>query len=90
MCRCEHLAECQVIHVLVRGRDHEGEGDRCVVELAEGQELGLITCVRGQGVHIVLTLICGGAAQTCDDDRVVEIKEQLGVEEVDGEGQEEQ
>ena len=27
VCRCEHLAECQVIHVLVRGRDHEGEGD---------------------------------------------------------------
>ena len=24
---CEHLAECHVIHVLVRGRDHEGEGD---------------------------------------------------------------
>ena len=25
----EDLAECQVIHVLVRGRDLEGEGDRC-------------------------------------------------------------
>ena len=32
--------------------------------------------------------MCGGAAQTCHDDRVVELEEQLGVEEVDGEGQE--
>ena len=31
---------------------------------------------------------CGGVAQTCHDDRVVELKEQLVVEEVDGEGQE--
>ena len=30
----------------------------------------------------------GGAAQTYHDDRVVELKEQLVVEEVDGEGQE--
>ena len=45
-------------------------------------------CVRGEGVQVVLTLICGGEAQTCHDDRVVELKEQLGVEEVDGEGQE--
>ena len=79
MCRCEHLAECQVIHVLVRGRDHE---------LAEGQEVGLITCVRVEGVQGVLTLFCGGVAQTCHDDRVVELKEQLGIEEEDGEGQE--
>ena len=27
VCRCEHLAESHVIHVLVRGRDHEREGD---------------------------------------------------------------
>ena len=27
-------------------------------------------------------------AQTCHDDRVVELKEQLGIEELDGEGQE--
>ena len=26
VCLCEHLAECHVIHVLVRGRDHEREG----------------------------------------------------------------
>ena len=35
-----------------------------------------------------LTLFCGGVAQTCHDDRVVELKEQLVVEEVDGERQE--
>ena len=45
-------------------------------------------CERVGGVHGVLTLICGGEAQTCHDDRVVELKEQLVVEEVDGEGQE--
>ena len=49
---------------------------------------GPAKCVRGEGVQGVLTLICGGVAQTCHDDRVVELKEQLGVEEVDGEGQE--
>ena len=40
------------------------------------------------GVQGALTLFCGGVAQTCHDDRVVELKEQLVVEEVDGEGQE--
>ena len=45
-------------------------------------------CVRGEGVQGVLTLFSGGAAQTCHDDRAVELKEQLGVEEVNGEGQE--
>ena len=44
--------------------------------------------MRGEGVQGVLTLICGRVAQTCHDDRVVELKEQLGVEEADGEGQE--
>ena len=48
----------------------------------------MCVCVRGEGVQGVLTLICGGVAQTCHDDRVVELKEQLVVEEVDGEGQE--
>ena len=47
------------------------------------------SCVRGEGVQGVLTLICGGVAQTtCHDDRVVELKEQLWIEEEDGEGQE--
>ena len=49
--------------------------------------VGLITCGRREGVHGVLTLFCGGVAQTCHDDRVVELRVQLGVEEVDGEGQ---
>ena len=40
------------------------------------------------GVQSALTLLCGGVAQTCHDDRVVELKEQLVVEEVDGERQE--
>ena len=44
--------------------------------------------MRGEGVQGVLTLFCGVVAQTFHDDRVVELKEQLGVEEVDGEGQE--
>ena len=44
--------------------------------------------MRGEGVQGVLTLFCGGVAQTCHEDRVVELKEQLGKEEDDGEGQE--
>ena len=47
-----------------------------------------VVCVRGEGVQGVLTLICSGVAQTCHDDRVVELKEQLVVEKVDREGQE--
>ena len=46
-------------------------------------------CVRGEGVQGVLTLFCSGAAQVCHDDRVVELKEQLEVEEEDGDRQEE-
>ena len=40
------------------------------------------------GVQGALTLFCGGVAQVFQDDRFVELKEQLVVEEVDGEGQE--
>ena len=36
----------------------------------------------------VVTLLVGGVAQTFHDDRVVELRVQFGVEEVDGEGQE--
>ena len=43
---------------------------------------------RGEGVQDVLTLFCSGAAQLCHDDRVVELKEQLDVEEEDGDRQE--
>ena len=49
------------------------------MELAEGQEVGLITCVKGEKVQGVLTLLCDGVRQTCHDDRVVELKEQLGI-----------
>ena len=61
-----------------------------IVAVLENLEnpMTLRKCVRGEGVQGVLTLICGGVAQTCHDDRVVELKEQLVVEEVDGEGQE--
>ena len=45
--------------------------------------------MRGAGVQGVLTLFCSGAAQACHDDRVVELKEQLEVEEEDGDRQEE-
>ena len=45
---------------------------------------------RGDGVQGVLTLFCSGAAQLCHDLRVVELKEQLEVEEEDGDRQEEE
>ena len=62
-----------------------------MVELAEGQEVGLITCVRGEGVQGVLTLFCSGAAQVvCHALRVEELTEQLEVEEEDGDRQEEE
>ena len=40
------------------------------------------------GAQSALTLFCGGVAEAFHDDRVVELKEQLVVEEVDGERQE--
>ena len=46
--------------------------------------------MRGEGVQDVLTLFCSGAAQVCHDDRVVELKEQLEVEEEGGDRQEEE
>ena len=46
-------------------------------------------CVRDEGVQGVLTLFCSGAAQVCHDDRVVELREQLEMEEEDGDRQEE-
>ena len=45
--------------------------------------------MRGEGVQGVLTLFCSGAAQVCHDLRVVELREQLEVEEEDGDRQEE-
>ena len=49
----------------------------------------LIVCERGEGVRGVLTLFCSGAAQVCHDLLVVELREQLEVEEEDGDRQEE-
>ena len=46
------------------------------------------TCEGSGDVVGVLTLLVGGVAQAFHDDRVVELRVQLGVEEVDGEGQE--
>ena len=40
-----------------------------------------------EDVIVVLTLVCSGAAQVCHVLRVEELREQLEVEEVDGEGQ---
>ena len=45
---------------------------------------------RGEGVQGVLTLFCSGAAQVCHDDRVVDLKERLEVEEEDGDRQQEE
>ena len=56
----------------------------------KGQELGLITCMRGGDVVGVLTLLVGGVAQAFHDDRVVELRVQLEVEEEDRDRQEEE
>ena len=45
----------------------------------------LDNCGRGEGVVGVLTLFVGGVAEAFHDDRVVELRVQLGVEEVKGE-----
>ena len=44
--------------------------------------------MRVEGVQGVLTLCFSGAAQVCHDLRVVELREQLEVEEEDGDTQE--
>ena len=48
------------------------------------------TCGRGKGVQGVLTLFGRGKAQVCHDLRVVKLREQLEVEEEDGDRQEEE
>ena len=45
-------------------------------------------CGRDEDVQGVLTLFCSGAAQVCHDLRVEELREQLEVEEEDGDRQE--
>ena len=51
-------------------------------------EAGYLFCEGSGYVVGVLTLLVGGLAQAFHDDRVVELTVQVGVEEVDGEGQE--
>ena len=48
------------------------------------------SCQRSEGSQGVLTLFCSGAVQVCHDDRVEELREQLEVEEEDGDRQEEE
>ena len=60
------------------------------IVLAEGHEVGLITCKGGGDVVGVLTLLVGGVAQAFHDDRVVELRVQLGVQDVEGKDREEQ
>ena len=67
-----------------------GEGTSRVVELAEGHEVGLITCEGRGDVVGVLTLLVGGVAQAFHDDRVVKVRVQLGVQEVEEKDREEQ
>ena len=53
-------------------------------ELAEGREVGLITCEGGGDVVGVLTPLVCGVAQAFHDDQVVELRVQLAVQEVEG------
>ena len=57
---------------------------------AQSRRVTLTSCEGVGGVQGALTLFCGGVAQTCHDDRVVELKEGTARcgREVDGEGQE--
>ena len=53
--------------------------------------LDVFTACEGSGDVVgVLTLLVGGVAQAFHDDRVVELRVQLGVEEVEGKDREEQ
>ena len=49
-----------------------------------------ISCEGSGDVVGVLTLLVGGVAQAFHDDRVVELRVQLGVQEVEGKDREEQ
>ena len=55
------------------------------MKLVKGQD-GLITCEGSGDVVGVLTLLVGGVAQAFHDDLVVELRVQLGVEEVERKG----
>ena len=66
------------------------KGTLGVAELAEDHVVGLITCEGGGDVVGVVTLLVGGVAQAFHDDQVVELRVQLGVQEVEGKDREEQ
>ena len=80
---------CTYTRVVLNGHTGtEGYRQFCLPKFAHvwssrASEVHQRNCVRVEGVQGVLTLFCGGVAQTCHDDRVVELKEQLVVEEVD-------
>ena len=69
MCLSEHLAERVVVHVQVRCRGHVGDGTLGVVELVEGQAVGLITCEGEVDVVGVVTPI-GEVAQAFHGDLI--------------------
>ena len=77
------MSEC----MMVKFRESGHPVFRATSTMSRGQ-LKSKSCVRGEGVQRVLTHFCGEVAQTCHDNRVVELKEQLGIELVDGERQE--
>ena len=52
--------------------------------------MGSYTCEGGGDVVGVVTPLVGGVAQAFHDDRVVELRVQLGVQEVEGKDKEEQ
>ena len=61
-----------------------GEGTLRVVELAEGHAVGLISCEGDGDVVGVVTPLVRGVAQAFRDDRDVELRVQLAVQEVEG------
>ena len=54
------------------------------MELAEGHEVGLLTCEGGGDVVGVVTPLVRGVAQALHGDQVVELRVQLAVQEVEG------
>ena len=61
-----------------------------VDELVDDRVVGLITCEGGVDVVGVVTHLVRGVAQPFHDDRAVELRVQLGVQEVEGKDREEQ
>ena len=103
MCSIEHILECRVVVVRVRSRGRVGAERRRVQELhvrldcglVEVMGLGLITCVEGEDVVGVHTLL-SGVVQVCHELLVGEEEEKEEEQgrqeekEVKGEGQSEE